>query len=91
MEAFNHETSIDKEKLRAVIENVQRNGYCIVDQEFEPDLRSIAIPVVNASGRAIAALNVSAQATRTGKKQMLDDFLPVLKDAALKMRPLLIG
>ncbi len=91
LEAFTHETIVDKKKLRAVIENVQRNGYCIVDQEFELDLRSIAIPVVNASGRAIAALNVSAQATRTGKKQMLDDFLPVLKDAALKMRPLLIG
>jgi DNA-binding IclR family transcriptional regulator len=47
--------------------------------------------VQNASGRVIAGMNVSAQASRTRKKQMIDRFLPALREAAMKMRPLLIG
>jgi hypothetical protein len=35
-------------------------------------------------------MNVSAQASAP-RKQMVDRFLPALRDAAMKMRPLLIG
>ena len=63
----------------------------LVDQELEIDLRAIAVPVQNADGRVIAAMNVGAQGSRTSKKQMIDRFLPALRDTAIKMRPLLIG
>lgn len=78
-------------ELRAAIERVRRNGYSLVDQELEIDLRAVAVPVLNASGRVIAAMNVSAQASRKTKKQLTDEFLPALRDAAIRMRPLLIG
>jgi len=91
LQSFTPYTTIDKRELRALIQKVRRSGYSLVDQELEIELRSIAVPVQNASGRVIAAMNVSAQASRTGKKQMLDLFLPALRDAAMKMRPLLIG
>jgi IclR family transcriptional regulator, pca regulon regulatory protein len=84
-------TVTTKAELRAAIEKVRRNGYSLVDQELEIDLRSIAVPVQNASGRVIAAMNVSAQASRTPKKQLMEVFLPALRDTARKMRPLLIG
>ena len=91
LQSFTPFTTIDKPELRALIQKVRRSGYSLVDQELEIELRSIAIPVQNAGGRVIAAMNVSAQASRTAKKQMLDLFLPALRDAAMKMRPLLIG
>jgi IclR family pca regulon transcriptional regulator len=91
LESFTPYTVTDKNEFRAIIERVRRNGYCLVDQELEIDLRSIAVPVQNASGRVIAGMNVSAQASRTRKKQMIDRFLPALREAAMKMRPLLIG
>ena len=91
LQSFTPYTTIDKSELRALIQKVRRSGYSLVDQELEIELRSIAVPVQNAGGRVIAAMNVSAQASRTGKKQMLDLFLPALRDAAMKMRPLLIG
>lgn len=78
-------------ELRAAVAKVRRNGYSLVDQELEIDLRAVAVPVVNAAGRVIAAMNVSAQASRTPKKQLTDLFLPALRDAAVRMRPLLIG
>jgi hypothetical protein len=36
-------------------------------------------------------MNVGARASQTSRKQMLDEFLPVLRDAAANMRPLLVG
>jgi IclR family pca regulon transcriptional regulator len=91
LQSFTPYTVTDKAELRAIVEKVRRNGYSLLDQELEIDLRSIAVPVQNASGRVIAAMNVSAQASRTAKKQLTEIFLPALRETALKMRPLLIG
>jgi IclR family transcriptional regulator, pca regulon regulatory protein len=91
LQSFTPYTVTDTGELRAILEKVRRNGYSLVDQELEVDLRSVAVPVHNADGRVIAAMNVSAQASRTPKKQLIDRFLPALRDAAMKMRPLLIG
>ena len=84
-------TITGKAELRAAIAKVRRNGFSLVDQELEIDLRSVAIPVQNAAGRVIAAMNVSAQASRTPKKQLTEVFLPSLRDTAMKVRPLLIA
>jgi IclR family pca regulon transcriptional regulator len=84
-------TVTEKTELRAALEKVRRNGYSLVDQELEIDLRSVAVPVQNAVGRVIAAMNVSAQASRTAKKQLTEVFLPALRDTAIKLRPLLIA
>ena len=91
LESHTRYTITDPVELRAVIEKVKRSNHCLVDQEFEIDLRTLAIPIQNASGRVIAAMNIAARASETGKKQMLDEFLPVMRDAAANMRPLLVG
>lgn len=88
---FTRHTITDRSELAQAIEKAGRLGYCLVDQELEIDLRSIAIPIRNASGRVIAAMNVGARASRIGKKDMLEDFLPVMRETAANMRPLLIG
>jgi hypothetical protein len=36
-------------------------------------------------------MNVGARASQTGRKQMLEEFLPVMREAAANMRPLLVG
>ena len=87
LESFTRFTIVDTGELRAVLERVKRSNYSLVDQELEIDLRALAIPIQNASGRVIAALNISARASSTSKRQMLDDFLPVMRDAAANMRP----
>jgi IclR family pca regulon transcriptional regulator len=91
LEPFTRNTITDAAALRAIVEKVHRQGYCVVDQELEPELRSLAVPVLNASSRIVAAMNVSAQASKTTKKSLIDDYLPVLREAASSMRPLLIG
>ena len=50
--------------LLECLQQVREQGWCIVDQELEQGLRSIAVPVYDASGQVLAALNVSTQAGR---------------------------
>ena len=72
----------DRDALRRVLEVVRRQGYAVVDQELEEGLRSAAVPIRDASGRVVAALNVSVHASRTSMQALRTDFLrPALKAA----------
>ncbi|MFL6143376.1 MAG: IclR family transcriptional regulator C-terminal domain-containing protein [Labedaea sp.] len=69
--------------LRGEISRVRAQGFALVNQELEDGLRAIATPVRDRTGRIIAALNVSANATRTSLEVMRRDLLPpLLKTAA---------
>lgn len=65
---------------------VRELGYAIIDQELELGLRSIAVPLKNPRGETIAALNVGAPAAHMSLKQMVEDVLPLLKQAAENIR-----
>jgi IclR family pca regulon transcriptional regulator len=69
-------------KFRAELESVRHLGYSLVDQELELGLRSIAVPVRRADGRAVAAVNVGTQAARVDKPTMIRTYLPALREAA---------
>jgi IclR family transcriptional regulator, pca regulon regulatory protein len=73
-------TSVDD--LREEIERVRRQGYAIVDEELEAGLRSIAAPVRDAAGAVSAAVNLSAQASRTTVADMKRRLLPRLRETA---------
>lgn len=60
-------------------------GFSIVDEELEAGLRSIAVPIVDRRGQAVAALNLSAHAMRTSRDEMQASFLPALREVASKI------
>jgi IclR family pca regulon transcriptional regulator len=70
------------EKLRLILRNVRRNGYALVDQEYEVGLRSLAVPVYTASGRVVATVNLSGNAPRLSVLEMQSRFLAPLRNAA---------
>ena len=75
-------TVVDPDELRAVLGQVEAQGWCLVDQELEEGVRSIAAPLVSANGKVEAALNVSAHAARVTLETLRDEFLPKLQAAA---------
>jgi len=77
------------EKLRQCLRMVKRNGFSIVDQELEMGLRSLAVPIRNADGIVVAALNVGVSANRVALQQMQNMFLPHLHTAAEELSMLL--
>ena len=68
--------------LRAVLERVRRQGWAAVDQELEEGLRSLAVPIRDASGTVVAALNVSVHASRGTMTTLRRDILPLALDSA---------
>lgn len=70
------------EALLECLEQVRQQGWCIVDQELEQGLRSIAVPVYDASGQVLAALNVSTSAGRVTRNELEQKFLPIMLDAS---------
>lgn len=61
---------------------VRENGWALVDQELEIGVRSLAAPIRDCDGVAVAAINVSTHAGRTDLDQVHEIFLPRLLDAA---------
>jgi len=77
------------DKLAMLLRNTRRNGYALVDQEYEVGLRSLAVPVFAGSGRVVATLNLSGSAPRMPVYDMQTKFLPHLRNAASELGALL--
>jgi IclR family pca regulon transcriptional regulator len=78
-------TLTDPEALFACLQQVREQGWCIVDQELEQGLRSIAVPVYDASGQVLAALNVSTHAGRVPRSELETRFMPILLSASREL------
>ena len=82
LEALTARTVTNPDQLREIVREVARQGYAIVDQELEEGLRAIAAPIHSSGGAVIAAINVSAHASRVSPAAMRSDLLPALLETA---------
>jgi IclR family transcriptional regulator, pca regulon regulatory protein len=65
-------------KLRAELARVRRQGWAMVDQELEEGLRSVAAPIRDRAGQVVAAVSLSAHASRTTLDAVKRTLLPPL-------------
>jgi len=71
-------TLTDPDQLIKTIQEVRQRGWALVDQELEDGLRSIAAPVRDGRGAVLAAVNISAHASRTALDELRQRMLPEL-------------
>lgn len=76
-------TIVDREVLRQELARVRRQGWSLVDQEFEEGLRALSVPVRDAEGRVLAAVNVSTYASRWSMHAFRERLLPRLRETAV--------
>lgn len=88
--ALTPNTITDPIQLRAELARVREQGYCLVDQELEIGLRSVAAPVFAPDGSVAAALNISMSTLPNGTGHDVDEaaalVLPELLAAAEQVR-----
>ncbi len=84
-------TLVDKAAIVAAVRLARRQGWCLVDQELEEGLISMAAPVIGKNGRMVAALNISGQANRTSSRVMKDTMLQPLRAAAAEISTRLVA
>ena len=82
-------TKTDPEELIAEFRRVREQGYALIDQELELGLCSIAVPLENDRGRIVAALNIGAPAAHVAAAEMVERYLPLLKETQAALRVVL--
>jgi IclR family transcriptional regulator, pca regulon regulatory protein len=78
LEQLTDRTVTDPNQLRVLLEEVRTKGYALVDQEVEEGVRSVAVPLRDARGTVIAAINVSSYASRVSTGAVKQEVLPRL-------------
>ncbi|HAJ18504.1 MAG TPA: IclR family transcriptional regulator, partial [Rhodospirillaceae bacterium] len=79
---FTDRTLTTPGQIRSRLQEIRGRGYALVEQELEAGLISLSLPLQDASGVTIAAINISAQAGRVGREDMVVNYLPTLQRAA---------
>jgi IclR family transcriptional regulator, pca regulon regulatory protein len=72
-------------RLKKLIHEDRKKGWSVVNQELEEGLCSIAVPLIDYSGRTIAAMNIGGNVTRTSEADLIKNVLPELLAAANKI------
>ena len=83
-------TVTDRDLLLATIMTDREKGYSLVDREAEPGFRSISVPVRRYDGEIVAAINMGAHVDRISTGEMIDRFLPLLREAAGSVKSMLL-
>jgi IclR family transcriptional regulator, pca regulon regulatory protein len=89
LHALTPHTRTNVGELLEILAKVRNDNYCIVDQELELGLRSLAVPVRDAEGHVIAAMNVSVQAGLISSETLVGDILPIMRTAIASLAPTL--
>jgi DNA-binding IclR family transcriptional regulator len=75
-------TETRPDRLRKILEQVRHQGYCISNQEaFVGDI-SIAAPVFDEGGQAIAAVNIAVPTPRWSMTGVQHKLMPVVREVA---------
>lgn len=75
-------TVTDPGILRKRVEEVRKQGWCAVHGELEDGYSGVSVPLVSASGKTIAALNVGLRSTRATQQMIVKTIVPMLREAA---------
>lgn len=82
-------TVTDSKALRARIAQAQIDDFAISCEEHELGVSAMSVPLRNAQGKTVAALNVVLSAAEMNVPQIQQKFLPLLQGAAQELRALL--
>jgi IclR family pca regulon transcriptional regulator len=89
LEPLTPKTVTDQEKLLRTQSQVRRQGWALVSEELELGLMSLAVPIRDRAGRAVAAINVSSRPQRQSAAEMQRRCLPALQSVAERISAML--
>lgn len=66
------------DEIMARLAQVRAEGHAVIDQEVELGLRSLAVPLLDARGRVVAALNTGVAAVQAASEELPRLYLPAM-------------
>ena len=82
-------TITDIDALLRELESVRAKGFAVIDQEVEPGLISMAVPLLNARNRVVAAMNIGLAATGLDRPELETLYLPRLLTVQAELKSVL--
>ncbi|ENX35158.1 P-hydroxybenzoate hydroxylase transcriptional activator [Acinetobacter colistiniresistens] len=79
-------TITDEIKFFEILKAISQADYCLSREEHELGVIAIAVPVIDAQGKAIAALNCMSQTNRVQEDYLVQQILPLLRNTANELR-----
>lgn len=79
-------TIVDREQLGAEIRRVRTQGYAWIDGELDDSICGLAVPIRDADGRTVAAINVSLPTGIYTEASACEQFLLPLRQTASRIR-----
>lgn len=76
------QTKVSRAELEASFARARAQDYMLIDEELEPGLRAIAVPVRSVAGAVVAAISVSVKASRVSEAEMITRLLAPMREAA---------
>ncbi|NBE52950.1 IclR family transcriptional regulator domain-containing protein [Streptomyces boluensis] len=83
--ALTPRTVTGRPALDALLDRARDDEHALVDEELEEGLRSLAVPVRDAAGRAVAAVNVAMHSSRRTPAECRTEVLPRLRATAARI------
>jgi len=70
LESFTPNTITDSKTLSRHLDEIRNQGYAIDDEEFDPGVRCIAVPVFDFRGKAVGSIGISGPSSRISSEQV---------------------
>jgi IclR family pca regulon transcriptional regulator len=93
---FTENTLTAKAKLKQELRKIRKQGYATIQGEFDYGVAAVAVPVFAEDQRVVAALACSSSSAQQPLPAMVDEVLPLMRQAAkgieeaLRRAPLLV-
>ena len=86
---FTAHTVTDKARFRADVRSAHAQGYWATGQQLDPALRGMSVALLDRKGVCKGAIGCTTPAVSYTQQQLIDKLLPLLREAAQALQPLL--
>jgi len=87
--AFTGQTVTDPARFKQSVRAARIQGYWMIDQHLDVGLRGLAVPLLDRKGECKGAIGMTLQAHAWSTEDQIAQLLPLLREAAQALRPLL--
>ena len=89
LKAFTSHTITDPKRMKAELNRIREQDWALSEQQFDLAYRGVAVPLRDHKGNVQAALTVSMPIQFETSKEAVSRVLPVLREVAQNLRPLI--
>ncbi|KIX15517.1 IclR family transcriptional regulator [Dethiosulfatarculus sandiegensis] len=81
-----HRTLKNEREFLKELGRVRKQGYSVNDEELSVGLRSVAVPIKDSEGHALAALNIAVPTRRVSRRDLVERLAPLAMATAREIQ-----